>query len=109
MKVSRLGEQLWSEWTGDGLFLDADVVFFTEGSVDLEIDVVKRALASAIQRDGIASTLGEGYKFVESAAVHYGYAGYVDESIDLSVCDEDGETREGDKVAEVLEVTWVCI
>jgi hypothetical protein len=108
MKNSRLGEQLWYEWTGDEL-VESGTVFCTEGHVDLEIDVVKRALASALQRDGIATTLGEGYRFVESANSKQGYAGYVDGAIVPSVCGADGETREGDEVAEVLEVTWVCV
>lgn len=107
MKDSRLGEQLWFEWTGEGFDTEKSVVFCTEAWVDLENGIVRRALASALQRDGIATTLGEGFKLLENAEVTHGHAGYVDDDIDMCQCDIDGETREGDFVAEVLEVTWV--
>jgi|LakMenEpi03Aug12_release.lakeMendotaPanAssembly.Ray.scaffolds.fasta_scaffold25867_5 hypothetical protein len=108
MRDLRTGECLWSEWTGDGLDVDSsEPVFFTEGYVDIEHEVVSRALASAFQRDGSAVTLGDGYKLVDRAIVTCGYAGFVDGDIHLAVCDETGETREGDEVDEVLEITWV--
>jgi hypothetical protein len=108
MRDLRTGECLWSEWTGDGLDVDSsEPVFFTEGYVDIEHEVVSRALASALQRDGSAVTLGDGYKLVDRATVICGYAGFVDGDIHLEVCDETGETREGDEVDEVLEITWV--
>jgi hypothetical protein len=108
MRDLRTGECLWSEWTGEGLYsIDASPVFFTETHVDLENEIVKRALASALQRDGSAVSLGDGFKLVERAQVLHGYAGVVDGDIDYFVCDELGETREGDEVDEVLEITWV--
>lgn len=108
MRDLRTGECLWSEWTGDGFDLESPgPVFFTEGYVDIEHELVGRALASALQRDGSAVTLGDGYKLVDSAQVTYGYGGFVDGAIDLAVCDETGETREGDEVDEVIEITWV--
>lgn len=108
MRDLRTGECLWSEWTGDGLDTDSyEPVFFTEGHVSIEHEVVERALASALQHDGSAVTLGDGYKLVKSAITIHGYAGFVDGDIDLVVCDETGETREGDEVDEVLEITWV--
>jgi hypothetical protein len=39
--------------------------------------------------------------------VTHGFAGIVDSDVDFAVCDELGETREGDEVDEVLEITWV--
>jgi len=108
MRDLRTGECLWSEWSGDGLdAYSSSTVFFTEGHVDVEHELVLRALASALQRDGSAVSLGDGYRLAERATVDHGYAGYVDGDITMAVCDEDGETREGDEVDEVMEVTWV--
>jgi hypothetical protein len=108
MRDVRTGECLWSEWTGEGLSADfSEPVFFTQGHVDIENEIVGRALASALQRDGSAETLGDGFKLVQKARVTHGHAGLVDGDIDYAVCDELGETREGDEVDEVLEVTWV--
>jgi hypothetical protein len=108
MRDLRTGECLWSEWTGGGFDLASDEpVFFTEGYVDIEHELVARALASALQRDGSAVTLGDGYRMLDNAKWRQGYAGYVDGDIDLVVCDEAGETREGDEVDEALEITWV--
>ena len=109
MKDSRKGEALWKEWTGQGFdqTLSTSVVFFTDDHVDMENEVVRRALASALQRDGISISLGHGYKAVESAVISNGYAGEVDGDIDLSVCDEQGETPQGDVVDDVVPVTWV--
>jgi len=106
MKDSRIGESLWLEWTGDGFEqTDPSVVYFTETHVDLENDVVKRALASALQRDGIAITLGEGYRTAELVELTYLYAGYIDGATDLAVCDKDGMTYDGDLTDEILEIT----
>ena len=105
MKDVRTGECLWLEWTGSGF--NKENTFFTVEHVDIEHEIVKRALASALQRDGSAISLGQGYWLVERASVTYGYAGSVDADRELTVCDVDGETREGDKVDEVLAVTWV--
>lgn len=110
MKDSRAGETLWYEWTGDGLDVDADaLVFFTVGHVDIEHEVVRRALASALQRDGSAVSLGDGYGRLDNATTMHGYAGFVDESLDFVVCNEDGETREGDTVDDTIAVTWVQV
>jgi hypothetical protein len=108
MRDLRTGECLWSEWTGEGFDTASDEpVFFTEGYVDIEHELVARALASALQRDGSAVTLGDGYRMLDNAKWSQGYAGYVDGDIDLVACDETGETREGDEVDEALEITWV--
>lgn len=110
-KDSRIGESLWQEWTGDGYepaSFDC-LVFFTETHVDVEHEVVRRALASALQRDGSVSSLGQAFGALESAAVTHGYAGEIEGSRDLYLCDEQGETREGECVDNVLEITWVEI
>lgn len=111
MKDSRVGECLWVEWSGEGFvpFRPSSIVFFTHEHIDLEIDLIKRALASSLQRDGIAISLGEGYRMAESGLVTHGYCGYVDGEIYLTACSETGETDEGDTVDEILETTWVEI
>jgi len=109
MQDSRKGELLWKEWTGEGYdpFLDESVVFFTDEHVDLENELIRRALASALQRDGISISLGNGFQSIDSARISQGYAGEIDGDIDLTVCDEEGETREGDLVDEIYEITLV--
>lgn len=109
VKDSRVGELLWKEWTGEGFDpqLDKSIIFFTDEHVDLENEVVRRALASALQRDGISISLGNGFQSLETAKVLLGYAGEVDGDIDLSVCDESGETQYGDAVDSVTPITWV--
>jgi hypothetical protein len=99
------------EWSGEGFvpFRPSSIMFFTHEHIDLEIDLIKRALASSLQRDGIAISLGEGYRMTESGLVTHGYCGYVDGEIYLTVCSETGETDNGDTVDEILETTWVEI
>lgn len=111
-KDSRIGESLWQEWTGDGyepFHGNSAIVFFTETHVDVEHEVVRRALASALQRDGSVSSLGHAFAALESAIVTHGHAGEIEGSRDLTLCDEQGETREGECVDEVLAITWVEI
>lgn len=110
MKDLRTGECLWIEWEGEGLDPnDSRPIFYTEGHVDIEHGLVRRALASAIQRDGSVSTLGEAFRVVESARVETGHAGSVDKEIYLTVCDNEGLTADGDEVDEILEMTWVFL
>lgn len=111
MRDSRIGETLWSEWSGEGFepISQAALVFFTEDHVDIENETVRRALASALQRDGSSISLGNGYSAIESATVSHGYAGEVDEAIYFTMCNEDGETRDGDYVDRIIPITWVEI
>lgn len=109
MKDTRKGESLWKEWTGSGYepVLSSPIIFYTDDHVDVENELVRRALASALQRDGVSTTLGIGFKQLEDAKIVVGYAGEIDEDIDLTVCDEYGETEYGDIVDKVTPVTWV--
>ena len=109
MKDSRVGELLWKEWTGEGYepLHEYSVTFFTEDHIDLENELIRRALASALQRDGVAVTLGKGFQYLESSLANYGYAGEVDGDNELTACDEEGETREGDVVDSITPITWV--
>jgi len=105
----RIGEQLWSEWDGELYESEQEdpTVYYTFEHVDVENDVVKRALASSLQRDGIADSLSDAYKMIEKSTVHYGWAGHNDEEIYLTVCDESGETYYGDKIDNIKEITFV--
>lgn len=109
MKDSRAGESLWKEWTGEGYDTEFEdsVVFFTDEHVDVENEIVRRALASALQREGVVVGLGNGFQSLDSAHITISYAGEVDEAIDLTICDEDGETYFGDTVDRVVPITLV--
>jgi len=111
MKDSRLGEALWSEWTGEGyssLGLP-NLIFFTEEHVDVHHELVRRALASAIQRDGSADSLGDSFKLLDTSKSKLGYAGFVDGDLEYTECDANGVTFLGDEVEKVLPVTWLEI
>lgn len=108
MKDSRIGESLWLEWTGDGITADC-VHYFTDDHVDLDNEIVRRALASALQRDGIAVSLAEGFGYIDRAAKHHMHAGVLDQELDLTLCDEDGMTEYGDFTNDAREITLVEI
>lgn len=109
MDVSRKGENLWSEWTGVGVSARtySCVLYYTVGHVDIDHEVVRRALASAIQRDGVVDGLGRAYGSINDGSVLQGWAGELDSSYELYMCDQSGETEYGEEVDEVLPVTWV--
>ena len=110
MKNDRVGDWLWEEWDGEGYEVgnpDGDTIYCTYDWVDINNDLVKRALASCLQRDGVVDSLGEGFKVAESALITKSYAGFLDEEKRLTVCNEDGETDLGDFVELVSLVTLV--
>lgn len=112
MKDSRAGEALWSEWTGNlyQFASDSAVVFCTIGHIDVSNEVVKRALASALQRDGITDSLGQAFGKIEGGHMSlFGYCGHVDGDTELTSCDMYGETDYGDTVEEVFPITWIEI
>lgn len=113
MKDSRAGETLWSLWEGDDHHSQnsSGLIFFTEEHVDIENEIVRRALASAIQRDGSVDSLGQAFAALEAVRCRNqkAYAGYVDGDTDLTFCDVDGMTITGDEVEEVISVTLVEI
>ena len=108
MKHDRPGDWLWEEWDGYGLDQQSQdsVVYVTYGDLDLDSDVVRRAFASALQRDGVATSLGHGYKMFESAVITQGYTGLIDDGLGMSVCSSEGYTAYGDKVDELTNTTW---
>jgi hypothetical protein len=109
VKDSRKGESLWFEWDGEGFDLSSDesLVFYTHEHVDVEHEVVKRALASTIQRDGIVHSLSQGFSLIDSGSITQGFAGHIGGSHDLAVCDETGLTYYGDTVDETMPITYV--
>ena len=112
MKDSRAGEALWSELTGHlhQSASDSSVVFCTIGHIDVSNEIVKRALASALQRDGITDSLGEAFRKVENGYMSsFGHCGHVDGDTELTSCDMYGETDYGYIVDEVFPITWIEI
>ncbi len=109
MKELRTGQTLWSEWFGYGFTPcnSLSIVYSTIEHVSLDTEVVIRGLASLLQREGIVESLGQGYSKAEKSKVVHGYAGVIDNSREMYVCNFAGETREGDNVDKVYEVTWV--
>lgn len=109
MKNDRIGEHLWSEWDGE-LYesqKDSSFIYYTEEHVDVDNDIVKRALASALQRDGVVDSLGQGFREIESGEIIYGWAGYLDDERTMIVCDEFGETYYGDILDNIIEITFI--
>ncbi len=109
MKDTRVGEELWFEWNGNGYFsqYDSTLIYCTIGIVDVENDIVRRALASVLQRDGISDSLGDGFKFIEEKVIHFGWAGILPDDTEYVYCDEDGETEYGDQVEKIESFTWI--
>jgi ABC-type transport system substrate-binding protein len=109
VKDVRIGEALWSQWHGEGYEseTDAEVIYFTHDHVDIDNEIVRRALASTLQRDGIADSLGDGFKMIESGYVAIGWAGIIKDENEYWACDENGETEYGDSVANSFQITWL--
>jgi hypothetical protein len=109
MKDSRIGESLWSIWDGDGYVADNDeaTVYFTQEHIDVEEDVIKRALASSIQRDGISYSLGDSFKLVDASIKSHLWIGTLDQEIYPEICNSAGETLLGATLDNVVEATFV--
>jgi hypothetical protein len=105
----RPGESLWSEWFGEGYEVSRlkPLIFFTEEHVDLSHDLIKRALASSVQRDGSVDSLSEAFHLVERGKITHLYAGEIDGEVYLTICDENGETEYGDTVDQIIPITIV--
>jgi hypothetical protein len=112
MKDIRFGDDLWEEWDGHELsfnkYLDS-TIYYTKDHTNLKNELVKRALASALQKDGVAISLAEGFKIIETSQSYYGWVGYLEEDNSLSECDEHGETDYGDLVVNNVPVTWIVL
>lgn len=109
MKDSRIGESLWSIWDGEGYtpaYLDS-VIYYTETHVDLEHEVIRKALASSIQRDGISYSLSDSFKAISESIVSHGWVGVSDGELHQEICSPLGETMSGASLEDVVEVTFV--
>lgn len=111
MKDQRPGEFLWDEWQGSGYEnkVDSSVVYCTFDHIELDNDLIRRALASALQRDGVAISLGDGFALIDKCVPYHGWSGFIEDIQEYSVCDEHGETEYGDLVDLVLPTTWIEI
>jgi hypothetical protein len=109
MKDSRIGESLWFLWDLEES-RDGSLFFYTEGHVDVEHEVVRRALASALQREGIAFSLGQGFQLIDLGDSSHGYSGKsAQDDGDGWPCNEHGETEDGSILDSVMPVTWVRV
>jgi hypothetical protein len=110
-KDSRIGESLWFIWDGDSKepFHEDSIVFYTEEHVDIEEDVVRKALASSIQREGISDSLSGGFMLIASGASGHSYAGYSLDYETQAICNSNGYSESGLILSEVVPITWVEI
>jgi hypothetical protein len=109
MKDSRIGQALWSTWEGSGYTANIhnSIIYYTEDHVDIEHEVVKRALASCIQRDGVVFSLSQGFQAIDRAVVTQSWVGSIDGEIYLELCDEFGKTFDEVELQDVTAVTIV--
>jgi hypothetical protein len=109
MKDSRIGECLWAIWEGEGYrygFADS-VLYYTYDHVDIDNEVVRKALASSIQRDGLAYSLFEAFQLIDSGISEESWVGMEPEDRYESVCDALGESSSGVALENVMPVTFV--
>ena len=111
MKNDRPGDFLWEEWQGSGYdcLVDSSVIYYTFDHIDLENDLVRRALASALQKDGVAISLGDGFSLIEKALPNHGWAGLLKDEQEYVVCNQEGETEYGEFVDSIIPTTWIEI
>lgn len=109
MKDSRIGECLWSIWEGLGYSeeIHDSVVYYTEGHVDLDHEIVRKALASSIQRDGLVFSLSQGFQAIDASVITYTWAGLLEQEMYQQVCDEEGNTDGGTVLPNAVPVTFV--
>jgi glucan phosphoethanolaminetransferase (alkaline phosphatase superfamily) len=89
--------------------LTSSTVYYTFDHIDLENDLIRRALASALQRDGVAVSLGDGFNMIDKSIPIHGWSGLIEDELEFTVCDDSGETEYGDVVGVALATTWIEI
>jgi hypothetical protein len=111
MKDIRIGESLWQQWSGSGYYPigSGELIYFTEDHIEIDNEVVRRALASTLQRDGICDSLSDGFKLIVVGDIEFGWAGIIEGEKEWTVCDEQGETNYGDSVEDIIQITWIEI
>jgi ABC-type transport system substrate-binding protein len=109
MKDSRIGECLWAIWEGMGYEdqLPYSVVYYTEDHVDLDQEVVRKALASSIQRDGLVYSLAQGYGAIDAGIVSQKWVGLADGELYEEICDKDGLAFSDGALSNIVPVTFV--
>ena len=109
MKDSRIGQSLWSIWEGFGYEeqIVNSVVYYTEDHVNLDHEVVRKALASSIQRDGIVYSLSQGFQAIDAGAISHFWVGTYNDEPYQEICDEDGVNSSGIRLIDVIPVTFV--
>jgi hypothetical protein len=101
MKDSRIGESLWYTWEGDTSSFERGsmAIYYTEEHVDLENETVRRALASSLQRDGIALSLAQGFQMINHSNITTGYIGiHFDDPEEINPEISDGSGFSSDEV-----------
>lgn len=108
MKDPRLGEALWEEWEGEYYQKQSpsNNVYYTIEHIDITNEVIRKALAYALQRDGVAASLAEGFRFLEESTSSHVYIGQLDDEY-LVICSPDGVTKYGDKVENIKQATFI--
>lgn len=103
---------MWLEWHGEDYetkYSSYSVIYFTIGHIDIENEIVRRALASALQRDGIVDSLAAGFKSIDSSVVVHGWSGFLADEHERTYCLDNGNTYYGDLVEESQETTYIEI
>jgi hypothetical protein len=107
-KDLRVGQELWLEWEGSwSPELEDSILYYTIDHVDIENDLVKRALASVLQRDGIYDSLGDAFKAIDTGVAEIAWAGTIEDEDELEMCNSLGETEYGDILENIQEITYV--
>lgn len=107
-KDLRLGQELWLEWEGSwSSEMEDALLYYTIDHVDIENELVKRALASVLQRDGVYDGLGDAFKAIDRGCVSIAWAGVAEGGFELEMCNSLGETEYGDILENVQEITCV--
>ena len=75
----------------------------------MDNELVRRGLASTLQRDGVADSLADGFKLIELSSADVGWAGVIIDEKEYWACDENGETEYGDSVQNTVLITWIEI
>jgi len=111
MNDKRPGEWLWEEWDGEGFIqnLPSSVVYVTYENVDISEELVRRALASRVQRDGVFDSLLDSFGAIQKSIESHGFCGFTEGEKYPEVTDEFGETVNGDETDYLSEATWVEI
>ena len=109
MKDSRVGQCLWSTWEANGYTANIhnSFIYYTEGHVDLEHEIVRKALASCIQRDGLVFSLSQGFQAIDAAVITQAWIGSIDGEVYPELCDETGRTWDDVELQDITAVTIV--